>query len=119
MIECVTIQLPDRVGSRRRDACCSRAVVEKCQLTESFARLVSLEVRGFGIARENLSAVKRTTLQDAHEVTLLIAFLNDDVSSFSFHFLNSIDDDIQLILLERGEHEGLAQPFLESGLLFS
>ena len=119
MIEGVAIQFPYGVGSRRRDACGSRAVVKKCQLTKSFARLVSFEVRRVGIARENLSAVKGTTLQDAHEVTLLIAFLNDDITGISFHFFDSIDDDTQLLGLERGKHEGLKQPFFESSLLFS
>jgi len=69
------------------------------------------------ISFEDFCTVKTSTFKDIHAITL-IAFFYDSISSNSFNFFNSINNNFELLFIQSRKHKSLEQSFLKSCFCF-
>jgi len=112
MVECLAIKGEQHAVSLRHDRRCARSVVKECELAKGIAGCIAddllpelLELFHLDIAVEDAGLYHK-------EMVPIVALPNDIVPGFKLLDLHGIYHDVLLLLVDRGEHERLAQDLL-------
>ena len=108
IVESVSIKSPHNRVIFSSDGCRSGTVIKQSKFPKTFSWLVSFQKCWFSTLVEDLCAVETTTFQHIHTIAL-IAFNNHLVASFELHLFNSINYDVEFLLVQCVEHESLQQ----------
>jgi len=97
VVESVAVKLPQHTLFKCGNCCCSRGIIEECQLAEGLTCDVPLEEGWLRVAGKNLRAVEGA-LADHIQAVALISLLDDILVLRRLNLLHSVNDDVLLLV---------------------